>query len=302
MDRLEELSLVVAICDAGSLAGAARATRRSPAVVTRRLAELERRLGVRLVERTTRRLAVTEAGRILREHARSVLAAYEDAVRAASGERTSPAGTVRVSAPLAFGRKHLAPVVADFLEAHPRMQVELHLSNRIVDLLEERMDVALRIGRLRDARIVAAPVGEVTRVLVASPAYLERRGVPRSPECLERHDLLVQLHGDEVRDWEFGAEPPKAGVVPNARFRVDDAQTAIDAACAGRGIARPLSYQVEELLARGELVRLLPDHEPQPVPVSVVYRDPGFIPLRVRAFVEYASARLRSRLAPSAAA
>lgn len=302
MDRLHELSLLLAILDEGSLAGAGRKLRCSPAAVTRILGGMERRLGVRLFERTTRSVSITEAGRRLADHARALLSGYEDAVRETLGERAVPSGTVRVSAPYVFGRLHVAPTVAGFLEANAQARVELHLSNRIVDLVEERIDVAVRIGRIEDdSRLVAKTLGEVKRVLVASPAYIGRRGLPGSPGALAAHELIVQLAGDVVPDWSFarpGGKP--VTFTPAARFAVNQAETAIEAACAGHGIIRALSYQVRDLVASKRLVRILQAHEPPPLPVSLVYRDPQYLAARVRAFVDHAAPRLAGRLSGTA--
>jgi len=179
VDRLDELTALVAILEAGSLAAAGRKLRRSPPAMTRLLASLEERVGSRLIERTSRRLTATEAGRRLGEQARQVLARYGDAVReTAPGEVR---GVLRITAPLVFGRRHVTPVVSSFLEAHPQMRVELVLDDGTLDLIEEGLDLAVRIGRLGDSSLVARRVGEVRRLLVASPAYVARRGAPRRP-------------------------------------------------------------------------------------------------------------------------
>jgi len=292
MDRLDELALFLAIADAGSLAGAARRLRRSPPVVTRSLAELERRLGLRLVERTTRRLALTDAGRRLVEHARRLLPEYEDAMRDAAGEAAAPRGRLRLSAPLVFGQRHLAPVAMEFLDAHPEVSVDLTLADRLVDLVEEGIDVALRISRMRDSTLVARPLGEVRHVVVASPAYLERRGVPKRPEDLAGHDILL-FASRFGTDWRFampGGRERQLRV--SARFSVDRAEVAVAAAREGRGVLRTLSYQVAPDLAAGRLVRLLARYEVAPVPVQLVMPSARLMAPRVRAFLDFAVPRL----------
>src|SRR4051812_17316447 len=179
MDRLDELSVLLAILEGGSLAAASRRLRRSPPAITRILAQLEERVGARLVDRTTRAMSATEAGRRLAEQARAVLGAYADAVREASDAPLR--GKLRVTAPVVFGRRHVLPVVGEFLDAHPDVQVELVLADRNLDLVEEGLDVALRIGALRDSGLIARRVGQIRRVLVASPAYLAAHGAPREP-------------------------------------------------------------------------------------------------------------------------
>ncbi|WP_342162575.1 LysR family transcriptional regulator [Methylobacterium sp. SD21] len=288
MDRLDELALFVAIIDAGSLAGAARRLNRSAAATTRALAALEARVGARLVARTTRRLAPTPAGLALAEQARGLVSGYEGAILGA-GEGLVR-GLVRITAPVLFGRRHIAPVVASFLDAYPETQVELVLADRNVDLVEERLDVALRIGALAESRLVARRVGQVRRILVASPDYLAARGVPQKPGDLAAHDtILVQIRSGSL-EWLFGRT--RVRLAP--RLIVNEVEAALTAARAGRGIARVLSYQAAEDIAAGRLVRLLPGHEPPPVPVQLVTSGADHRPARVNAFLDHASAALRA--------
>jgi DNA-binding transcriptional LysR family regulator len=285
MDRLEELAALVAILDTGSLAAAGRRLRRSPPAMTRILTGLEERMGTQLVVRTTRRLAPTETGRRLAEHARGLLAGYEGAMGELTGARVS--GVLHVTAPLVFGRRHVTPIVTSFLELHPAMRVELALADRLLNLVEEGLDVAVRFGRLADSGLLARRVGEVRRVVVASPAYLARRGAPRLPAELARHDLVFTTGPLE---WRFG---PGAGkpVRLTPRLLVNDVDAMLAAVRAGRGIGRALSYQVADDLASGALVRLLPDLEPPALPVQLVTRVRHPAP-RVRAFVDHAARAL----------
>ena len=288
MDRLDELSLFVAIVDAGSLAGAARRLHRSAAAATRALASLEVRAGSRLVERTTRRLTLTPAGLDLAERARGLLAGYEAAVSGASGDAVR--GLVRITAPVLFGRKHVAPIVSGFLDAYPETQVELVLADRNLDLVEEGIDVALRIGHLAESRLVARRVGQVSRIVVASPDYLAARGTPRRPADLAAHDAILGAVNSELREWRFGAN--RVRLAP--RLIVNEVEAALVAARAGRGIARVLSYQAAEDIAAGRLVRLLAAHEPPPVPVQLVTPSADFRPARVNAVLDFAAAALRA--------
>jgi DNA-binding transcriptional LysR family regulator len=287
MDRLDELAVFVAIIEAGSLAGAARRLRRSSAAVTRALASLETRAGSRLVERTTRQLAPTPAGLELAEHARSLLSGYDTAVSGAA--RDAVRGLVRVTAPVLFGRKHVAPVVSGFLDAYPETQVELVLADRNLDLVEEGIDVALRIGQLAESRLVARRVGQVRRIVVASPDYLAARGTPRRPADLAEHDAILGAVNSGLREWRFGTS--RVRLAP--RLIVNEVEAALIAARSGRGIARVLSYQAAEDIAAGRLVRLLAAHEPPPVPVQLVTPSQDFRPARVNAFLDYATAALR---------
>jgi DNA-binding transcriptional LysR family regulator len=273
MDRLDELTIFRVIAETGSLARAARRLRRSPPAVTRALSALEDRAGVRLIERTTRRLVLTEAGRELFERARSLLADYEGAVH---GQADAPVrDLLRVTAPVTFGRRHMAPLVSGFLDRFPDTQVELVLNDRNVDLIEERLDAALRIGRLRDSTLVARKVGEVRRVLVASPAYLAARGAPKTPTDLEAHDTILGALWSGAPEWRFGAEDRATVVRLTPRLLVNDAEAVLYATRAGRGIARLLSYQAADDLAAGTLARLMVDFEPEPLPVSTNHPERG---------------------------
>ena len=291
MDRLDELAIFVAVVEAGSLIGASRRLRRSPPVVTRALRALEDRIAVRLVERTTRRLAPTEAGNALAERARALLADYDavlDDVAAAPVR-----GVLRITAPVQFGRRHVAPVVSAFLNEYPDVQVELTLNDRNLDLIEERLDVAVRIGALADSTLVARQVGHVRRVVVASPEYLARRGVPRTPSDLATHDTIFGMARSAAREWRFGPSQRGAVVRLSPRLLVDDVEAQVQAALAGRGVARPLSYQVAAELAAGTLVRILQDFEPEPLPVQLVTSSRSRLSPKTRAFLDCAVKTIR---------
>jgi DNA-binding transcriptional LysR family regulator len=288
MDRLDELALLVAVIDEGTMAGAAQRLRRSPPAVSRMLAALEDRVGVRLVERTTRRLSATEAGFHLAERARALLLDYAAATDAAT---TAPLrGLLRVTAPVQFGRLHVAPVVDSFLDAHPVLSVELLLHDRNLDLIEEGLDAAVRIGALADSSLLARRVGEVTRLLVASPAYLARRGAPRTPADLASHDTIFATSRSGSPEWRFGRG---AAVRLTPRLLVNEVEAQLIAVRAGRGVARLLSYQVADDLAAGTLVRLLPKTEPPPLPVQLVARGGPHMAAKVRLFLDHACDRLR---------
>jgi DNA-binding transcriptional LysR family regulator len=291
MDRIDELTVFLAIAEVGSLAGAARQTRRSPPAVTRILNELEGRLGVRLAERTTRRLALTDAGERLAEHARRLTGEFEEAMRDVAGEAAAARGRLRISAPLSFGRMHIMPVVTAFLDAEPQVTAELSLDDRTVDLIEEGIDVALRIAELRESSLVARRIGAVRRLVVASPRYLANRSAPRRPTDLTRHDIVLFANDVNGPLWQFGEQEVRVA----ARFQTNRAEAAIAAARDGKGIARALSYQVAPGLADGSLVRLLRDYEPPPIPVQLVYPSGRFMSARLRAFLDFAVPRL-SRL------
>jgi DNA-binding transcriptional LysR family regulator len=285
MDRFDELQVLVAILDTGSMAAAARKLGRSPAAVTRVLGALEARAGVRLLERSTRRLTPTEAGLRLAEQARRLLADYEAALDAE--ETSTPRGLLRIAAPSVFGRRHVAPVVTRFLAAYPDVQAELLLSDRNVDLIEEGIDAAVRIGPLTNLSLVARRLGEVRRVTVASPAYLARRGTPATPADLSTHELIMSTSVRSVAEWRFRSGAHEQVVRYSPRLRVNDVEAMLSSACDGFGIARALSYQVEPLLRAGSLQRLLRDYEPEPLPVHLVLPSSRHMPARLRAFVDF---------------
>lgn len=291
MDRLDELSIFVAIIDTGSLAGAARLLRRSRPAVTRALAALEERAGARLIARTTRQLMATEVGRELALSARRILTEYDASLSGVAGAPVR--GLLRITAPLAFGRRHVTPIVAEFLDLHPEVQVELVLADRNLDLIEEDLHLAVRIGPLPSSRLIVRKVGEVRRILVASPAYLERRGVPKRPADLAGHDTIASIAAGQTLLWRFAGSGRGSGVMVRPRLIVNEIEAALTAARSGHGVARALSYQAAPDLAAGTLVRLLRDWEPPPLPVQLVVPSGQRVAPKVRAFLDHAAARLQ---------
>jgi DNA-binding transcriptional LysR family regulator len=294
MDRLDELQTLVAILDCGNMAAAARKLGRSPPAVTRVLATLEARAGARLFERSTRRLIPTEAGLRLAEGARRLLADYDAALRQPGAD--NPRGLLRITAPTVFGSRHVAPMVTRFLAHYPDVQVELVLSDRNVDLIEDGIDAGVRIGPLAGQTLVARRLGSVGRMAVASPAYLARRGEPATPGDLGAHELIQLTSVRGVAEWRFhgphaGTEGAREHVVRYApRLRINDVEAVLAAARDGFGIARALSYQVAADLAAGRLRRVLPDYEPAPLPVHLVLPSARHMPPRLRSFVDFAVA------------
>ena len=289
MDRLDEFAIFVRIVEEGSLVRAARRLRRSPPAVTRALSALEDRIGTRLIDRTTRRLAPTEAGRALYERARAVVADYE---AAASGAREAPVrGLLRIAAPVQFGRRHVAPLAARFLDRNAAIEIELLLGDRNVDLIDEGIDVAVRIGALADSSLTARPVGHVRRQWVASPAYLARHGVPKNPSDLASHQALLGTSRGAL-DWSFAGRRRGAPLHLEGRFRTDDIETRLRAVRDGRGIAQFLSYQVADDLAAGRLVRLLRTFEAAPLPVQLLTKGRAHRAPKVDAFLDFAAKRL----------
>jgi DNA-binding transcriptional LysR family regulator len=295
MDRLDAMRAFAAVADRGSFAEAARQLRLSPAAVTRAVAQLEDRLGLLLLNRTTRSVGLTQRGAVYLERCKQILGDLEDADRHARGDDAAPRGRLAIAAPLTFGRLHVLPVVNAMLLAHADLSVRLMLSDRIVHLAEEGMDVAVRIGDPADSALVAIRVGEVRRVLTASPAYLGRRGVPDAPAGLPAHDIIAFEGVDATDDWRFGA----ASVRVDPRLTVNSADAAITAAIAGLGITRTLSYQVHDAVRAGRLRLVLGAFAPALVPINIVYPQRRLGSANVTAFVKAARAYFAALPAPS---
>jgi DNA-binding transcriptional LysR family regulator len=288
MDRLDELNVFLAILDTGSLAAAGRKLMRSPPSVTRVLGTLEQRLGARLIERSTRRLMPTEAGLQFAQQARRVLGEYEAAL--ASHAPATPRGTLRITAPVVFGRRHVTPLVARFLASYPQIQANIVLADRNVDLIEDGIDVAFRIGPLPDSGMVARRLGEVRRMLVASPAYLKRHGAPQQPSDLAAHDIVLNTTARPLPEWRFRQNGRDLAVRFQPRLQLNDVDATLNTVRGGFGIGRFLSYQVADDLKKGKLAPLLEAYEPPPLPVHLLVPSGRHMPSRLRTFVEYAIA------------
>ncbi len=291
---MEAMRVFVAVVETGGFAKAARRLGVSAPTVSRAVSGLEARLGVQLLHRTTRVVAVTDAGERYAADVRRILADVELADAAARGEAGAVRGELRVTAPVLFGTRHVAPVIFEFLRRHPEVTPRLALVDRVVDLIEEGFDVGVRIGHLRDSWLTAVKVGEVRQLVCASPDYLERRGLPRTPGELTRHDAISLPPELGLHAWSFPGGRRSATVTPNQRLVVSSVETAVAAAVAGQGLVRALSYQVKEPLADGSLVTLLDEHAPPPVPVHLLHSGGRHASRKVRAFLEHAVTRLRA--------
>lgn len=292
MDHLDCLRTFVAVAEAGGLARAARQRGSSAPAVTRAIAALERRLGTPLLHRTTRSLRLTEAGESFLADCRRILGELDAAEAAVSGQTQEPRGVLAVTAPATFGRRHVAPVLLDFLAAQPAVSARAFFADRVVHLIDEGYDVALRIAHLPDSGLTAVPVGELRRVVVASPDYLARHGEPRRPADLARHQAIgFSFDGQGSVPWTF-ADPREPGA-PRQRLVVNAVEAKVAAACAGFGLARALAYQVTDEVRDGRLRVLMQAHEPPPVPVHLVYPAGRMAAAKVRSFVSFAAERLR---------
>ncbi|NNC21983.1 LysR family transcriptional regulator [Corallococcus exiguus] len=286
MDQLFTLRTFVAVARQGSFTGASRHLRISPSVATRAVAQLEERLGLALLTRTTRSVRLTERGQIYLESCQRLLEDLDEADRRVRGENAEPRGELHLSAPIVFGRLHVLPVVQKLLAAHPALSIRMHLSDRNQHLVDEGIDAAVRLGELKDSSLIALKVGTVRRVLVASPHYVKQRGTPRSPAELSRHELIAFESLDATNEWRFGEKEKPVRIQP--RLILNSADTAIAAAEQGVGIARTLSYQVADAVLAGRLVLLLGAFAPPLVPVSVIYPGRRSTSANVGAFVRTA--------------
>jgi DNA-binding transcriptional LysR family regulator len=292
MNRLHEMDVFVKVVAAGSFAQAARALRLSPPAVTRAVSGLEERLGVRLLNRTTRSLSLTEAGQRFLEHARRLLADVEDAEQDVKGQNVVPEGHLTITTSASFGVIALAPLLA----AHPRITVSLMLLDRVVNLVDEGIDVAVRLGHLPDSSLVARRVGEVRRVVVASPNYTSKRGRPERPADLALHSIVGFTGLAANSHWPFSVDGQLMHVAITPRLEVNDAGVAIAAAEAGDGITSTLCYMVGDGLRTGRLVPVLEDCWPEPSPVQIVYPSSRLLAAKVRAFVDWSAPRLSETL------
>ena len=296
MDRLEAMQIVVAAVDAGSFSAASRKLRMPLATVSRKVAALERVLKTRLLTRSTRRLTLTDAATHYVAHCRRILEELQEAERQVTGEYRDLRGELFVTAPLVFGRLHVLPVTTQFLRINPDVDIRLILSDRLSNLLEERVDIAVRIGELPDSTLRVTRVGSVRRITCASAAYLEGRGTPKDPGDLTAHDC-VTFEGLDAPDlWRFRSGRTTREVSVRSRLVVSTAEAAVDAAVAGVGITRVLSYQAARAIAGGELVPILKAHDSPPQPVSLLHRGASLEPVKLRAFLDFSASRLRATL------
>jgi DNA-binding transcriptional LysR family regulator len=299
MDHLAAIRVFVAVADAGGLSAAGRRLGMPLSTVSRHLKALEDRLETRLVTRTTRRLTLTGPGRAYAATCRQVLDELDDAERSLAGEHAEPRGELALTAPVLFGRLFVLPVVTAFLSAHKRVRARLLLVDRVVDLVEEGLDVGVRIGNLPDSTLRATRLGAIRYIACASPSYLTSRGTPAMPSELAGHDCISFNTISHPERWSFGGDKERR-VAISPRLIVNTAEAAIDAAKEGLGITRVLSYQAETSLAGGSLRRVLKDFEPEPIPVNLIHREDRLPQAKVESFIAFAAPRLRKALKASA--
>lgn len=292
MDRLRAVEVFAEVAERGSLSGAARDLGLSAPSVTRIIGELEAEVGVRLLHRTTRKVTLTESGRVFLERTRRLAEDFHAARDQARGAHTEPKGTLRITASVLFGQHYVSPILREYLDRHAEVRVEAIFLDRVVNLVEEGFDIAVRIGPLPDSNLVVARVGRVRQVVCGSAAYLEAHGVPKSPADLVHHRLISASAVTPTNRWRF-ADRSTVKVAPRLTF--SSVSAAIEAATAGWGLTRVLSYQVGPELEDGRLVTVLSGLEPTPLPIHLVHAEGRTASAKVRAFLDLASGRLRER-------
>jgi DNA-binding transcriptional LysR family regulator len=296
MDRLEAMIILVAAVDTGSLSAASRHLRIPLATVSRRVSELEEHLNVRLLHRGNRKLVLTDIGRSYVASCRRIMEEIAEVERAASGEYRAPQGELIITASSVLGRSHVLPIVVEFQHAFPDIRMRLQLTDRLVNLVEEHVDLAVRLGELPDSSTIGTRVGAIRLVLCASPGYLKKRGTPKQPADLAAHDCVIHEGHAASYHWKFFTEETAQTIQIPSRLAVNLGEAAVAAATAGAGIARVLSYLIDDLVKSRSLVKLLEAYEPPPIPVSLIYPSQRQVPLKLRAFLDFSIPRLRQRL------
>jgi DNA-binding transcriptional LysR family regulator len=293
MDRFHLINVFVAVVDCQGLAGAARKLNLSPPAVTRAINELEAHLGLRLLTRTTRSVRATDVGERYVQDCRRILAEMLEADESVSGMHSAPRGRLTVTAPMLFGNLFVTPIVTEYLSRYPDVSASCLFLDRVVNLLDEGVDVAVRIGELPDSSMQAIRVGQVRRVICASPDYLARQGIPTTPDDLQEHTIISASSVTPNPEWKLMDKGELRSIRLQARMITTTNDSAVHAAVTGFGLTRLLSYQVAEHLRSGRLKTVLPDFEPAALPIHVVHREGRQAPQRVRAFLDLAIERLR---------
>ena len=298
MDRLEAMSILLEAVETGSLSAAGRRLGMPLPTISRKVSDLEGHLKTRLLLRGGRKLVLTDAGRNYVAACKRILEDVVEAERIAAGEYRAPTGELVISTPLVFGRVHVVPVVTEFLKTYPDIHIRLQMTDRVVNLIEDHIDLAVRIGTLPDSSLIATRVGTPNLVVFASPAYLAQRGTPRTPEDLAAHDCIAFDALSPGDRWDFARERIGSSVLIRPRLRANTAEAVIEAALGGLGIARTMSYPIAPAVAAGALDIVLRDYELPAVPISLVYPSQRLLPLKLRAFLDFATPRLRERVGP----
>lgn len=294
MDKLAAMRVFVEIVDRGSLTAAAEALGRSQPAVVRTLAALEAHLGIRLLRRTTRRMSLTPEGRDYLERCRRILADVDDAELAVGQNEADPQGDLRITAPVQFGQLHMVSAISDFLSRYEQVRVDLLLLDRVVDLVDEGIDLALRIGPLADSSMIAVRVGEVRRVVCASPALLDRNGVPDHPQALSKLPCIRMRNLSPTSAWPFREDGHDIAIKVGGRLSCNHIAAGVTACVEGVGFGQFLSYQVQQFISEKRLHRVLEAFEPEPLPVHLVYPGGRLVSTRLRALINALKDSLRN--------
>jgi DNA-binding transcriptional LysR family regulator len=298
-DRLDTLAIFVAVAEQQSFAEAARQLSRSPASVTRAVSALEERLQTRLLNRTTRSVALTDAGQRYLESCRRLLSAYDELEAENIGERAEPRGWINVTAPVMFGRLHVLPVVSSFLDDHPQVDIRMLLLDRVVSLVDEGLDLGVRIGQLPDSSLRAIRVGQIRRIVCASPEYIARHGVPATPRDLRDHIVVACTAVTPIPDrWSFHGANGITSATVTPRLIVNTTDAAVSAALDGFGLTCIRSYQAEPHATAGRLQTVLAEYEPPPAPIHIVHPAGHYLSAKVRLFLDHAADTLRGKFGP----
>lgn len=296
MDRLEAMSVIIAVTETGSISAASRRLKAPVATVSRKVAELESRLGAQLFQRTSRRMTLTDAGRSYIDACKRIIEQVDDAEREVSGEYRLPRGELTVTTPWGLGHSDLLPLAVEFLREYPDVSLRLVMTDRIVNTTEENIDIAIRVAVLSDSSMVATRIGSIRIVVCVSPSYLKTHGEPKQISDLAEHDCITIDDHTRPSVWKFvrGGRARVASI--RSRLCVNTSEAAVLAAIEGAGLARVMSYKMDAAKRAGKLVIVLEDFEPEPLPVHIVFTPRKPMPLKIRAFLNWMTPRLKDRL------
>lgn len=296
MDRIEAMSMLIEVADTGSFSAAARSLNVPVTTLSRKISDLEAALGAKLLVRSTRRINLTDAGSSYLAAARRIIEQVEEAEREAAGEFTVPKGRLTITAPIQFGQLHVLPVVTDFLARFPQIDVSLLLQDRNLQLVEDHIDMAVRIGRLPDSSMIATVIGSVRMVVCASPRLIETFGMPQTPQDLARFPSVTIETPLSQPGWQFRDPHDRSpfSISPTPRLSVTTVEAALRAATSDAGVIRLFHYQVADAVEAGDIKIILEDYEVDPVPVHLIHASRGQMPLKMRSFLDFAVPRLRA--------
>lgn len=293
MDKLETIKVFLEAAECQSFVAASRKLDLSAPTVTRSIAQLEHTMGVRLFNRTTRQVRLTDSGARFFEDAKKILEDLEQAEATAAGSYATPKGVLSITAPVLFGQKHVAPILTEYLALNPAVEVRAIFHDRVDNILDEGLDVAIRIGHLKDSSLYAIEVGSTRRIVCGSPDYFDKHGVPQHPDDLVNHEIILAVPAEPSTTWRFESPSGKISVKMSSRLHCNQNGVAIEAARQGFGIARLMSYQVGDEIQKGSLKRILQDFEPEALPVNIIHLEGRQANAKIKSFIDLAVARLK---------